>query len=72
MAPIGDHPEAHGPERHDESDVAGDSPGERRGDSRVHHQEALPPVEECDLRPERLPQVDIAASRIGITGGQAP
>ena len=62
----GDHPESHRAERHDEPNVAGESPGERRGDSGIHDQEALPSVEECDAavrtpragRRSRLPHPD--------------
>ena len=40
--------------------VGAEAGGERGGEARIHHEEALPSVEERDRGPEGLPQVDVA------------
>src|SRR5262249_37752925 len=42
----------------------------RRGDPRIHHEQALPAVEERDAPAPDLPQIDVEAARLGISGRQ--
>ena len=51
-------------------DVLGEPGGERRGEAGIHHQQALPAVEEREARAPGLAQVDVAAAGLRIARGQ--
>ena len=63
----GHQPQRHRAERHDDVHVAGDPPRERGGDPGVHDEEAFPPVQERQLRSERLPQIHVSAAGLRVT-----
>ena len=50
--------------------VGAEARRERGGQARVHHEQALPAVEERQRRPVGLAQVDVAAARLRVARGQ--
>ena len=65
--------QGHGPggeAGHDRRGIGPEAGGEGRGEARVHHEQALPAVEERHPGPEGFAQVDVAAAGLGIAGGE--